>query len=297
MRHTRRTITMARPFIKWAGGKTQLLPELLPRVPANFRHYHEPFIGSAALFFQLHALGRLRHGATLSDWNPALIEVYRVVRDDVEALIAALHEHAAHATDSEYFYRVRSWDRAVDWPQRSPVERAARMIYLNKTCFNGLHRVNRQGYFNVPFGRYHNPTICDAPNLRAASRALHGVDLLVGDFSEVLKRVAANDLVYFDPPYLPLSPTSSFTAYTRDAFDVAQHQRLAQVFAELSERGCTILLSNSATPLVHELYKPFHVAEVGARRAINSNAAKRGSVREVIVTNYQAIEPLVPRLL
>lgn len=288
---------MARPFIKWAGGKTQLLPELLPRVPATFRRYHEPFIGSAALFFQLQALGRLRHGATLSDWNPALIEVYRVVRDEVEALIAALHEHAAHASDREYFYTVRGWDRAADWAQQPAVVRAARMIFLNKTCFNGLHRVNRRGYFNVPFGSYANPTICDAPNLRAASHALAGIELLVGDFSEVLQRVGPGDLVYFDPPYLPLSSTSSFTAYTSDAFDVAQHQRLAGVFAALAEHGCTLVLSNSATPLVHELYARFHVDEVGARRAINRDASKRGSIREVIVTNHRPSEPLAPRLL
>lgn len=288
---------MARPFIKWAGGKTQLLPELLPRVPARFRRYHEPFIGSAALFFQLEALERIKHGATLSDANPALIAVYQAVRDDVEALIAALHDHAARATDRDYFYAVRSWDRAGDWAERPLVERAARMIFLNKTCFNGLHRVNRRGHFNVPFGSYANPNVCDAPNLRAASRALANVDLVASDFGGVLERAQAGDLLYFDPPYLPLSPTSSFTAYTRDVFDLPQHERLAEVFATLAQRGCTVVLSNSSTPDVHALYRRFHVAEVGARRAINSKGTSRGTVREVIVTNALVHEPLAPRLV
>lgn len=276
---------MARPFIKWAGGKTQLLPELIGRIPDRFGRYHEPFIGSAALFFQLHALGTLQHGATLSDANADLIAVYGVVRDDVEALIAALREHARHALDPQYFYAVRSWDRDPGWSERSAVERAARMIFLNKTCYNGLHRVNRRGEFNVPFGRYPKPQVCDEPNLRAARRALRDVDLRVGDFADVLDRAAEGDLVYFDPPYVPTSATASFTAYTSDVFDAAQHARLATVFAALVDRGCTVLLSNSHTRLVHDLYRDFPIHEVSARRAINSAAAKRGLVREVIVTN------------
>lgn len=280
----RDTQPIARPFIKWAGGKTQLLPELVRRVPLRFGRYHEPFIGSAALFFQLHALGRLHRGATLSDSNADLIEVYGAVRDHVEALIDALREHAAHATDPAYFYDVRSWDRTPNWRQRPVVERAARMIFLNKTCFNGLHRVNRRGHFNVPFGRYPHPNVCDAANLRAASIALHDVELAVGDFADVLLRAQPGDVVYFDPPYVPISATSAFTAYTRDAFDVTQQRRLAQVFAALTERGCTVLLSNSCTPLVYELYANFTVEEVAARRAINSVATGRGIVREVIVT-------------
>lgn len=275
---------MARPFIKWAGGKTQLLPQLSQHIPATFGRYHEPFIGSAALFFHLHAYERIRQGATLSDSNPALIELYTVVRDDVEALIDGLRSHAAHATDRDYYYTVRGWDREPEWAQRTAVERAARMLFLNKTCFNGLHRVNRQGHFNVPFGRYRNPTVCDMPNLRAASRALHGVELVVDDFAGVLRRAAPGDLVYFDPPYLPVSPTASFTAYTSASFGIEQHQRLAQVFAALAARGCYVLLSNSSTPLTHELYNSFVVAEVAARRAINRDATKRGIVHEVIIT-------------
>lgn len=278
---------MARPFIKWAGGKTQLLPELLRRLPTSFKCYHEPFIGSAALFFQLQALGKLR-GAVLSDTNPELIEVYTVVRDTPEELIAVLQEHAAHCSDRDYYYRVRSWDRQPGWLQRSAVERAARMIFLNKTCFNGLHRVNRNGQFNVPFGRYDKPTVCDVPNLRAASCALHDAELLVEDFAGVLRRAAPGDLVYFDPPYVPSSATASFTAYTKDAFDAEQHRRLAMVFRRLTERGCKVLLSNSATPLVQELYAGFPIAEVVARRAINREATKRGHVHEFIVQSQYA---------
>jgi DNA adenine methylase len=278
---------MARPVIKWAGGKTQLLPDLLRHVPAGFGRYHEPFIGSAALFFQLEALDRLR-GAVLSDANPDLINLYRVVRDAPEALIAALEVHARHASDRDYYYAVRAWDRRADWLARTAIDRAARMIFLNKTCFNGLHRVNRSGQFNVPFGRYERPTVCDTANLRAASQALQPVELLVDDFAGVLRRALPGDLVYFDPPYVPRSATASFTAYTRDAFDAAQHRRLADVFRQLTERGCTVLLSNSATPLVHELYADFRKAEVTARRAINREATKRGLVGELIVQSALA---------
>jgi DNA adenine methylase len=273
----------ARPFIKWAGGKTQLLPALMRHIPAQFRCYHEPFIGSAALFLYLEGKGHIRHGAVLSDANPALIELYTVVRDNVSALIEALQEHEVHKHSRDYYYAVRSWDRSPDWSQRSPVERAARMILLNKTCFNGLHRVNRQGYFNVPFGRYGNPTICDTPALHAVSSALQGVDLIVDDFAGVLERARPQDLIYFDPPYLPLSATASFTSYTHTMFGVEQHQRLAYVFVELAERGCSVILSNSSVPLVHELYSGFEIDEVPARRAINSVAGKRGPITELIV--------------
>lgn len=274
-----------RPFLKWAGGKTQLLPALTLRIPQHFGRYHEPFVGSAALFWELHNRGRLYHGAVLSDVNEALINLYRVVRDDVEDLILALQEHEQHKLSREYFYQVRAWDRQADWADRSPVERAARMIFLNRTGYNGLHRVNRHGQFNVPFGRYANPRIVDAANLRAASRALQAVELCVEDFRGVLGRAQPGDLVYFDPPYLPLSPTSSFTAYSQHTFGEVEHRQLAHVFAQLAERGCHVLLSNSSAPLVYELYKDFPIEEVPARRAINRDAARRGAVSEVVITN------------
>lgn len=272
-----------RPFLKWAGGKTQLLPALMLRIPAQFGRYHEPFVGSAALFWELHNRGRLQHGAVLSDINPALINLYCVVRDDVEALIDALREHEQYKLSRDYFYQVRAWDRQADWANRSPVERAARMIFLNRTGYNGLHRVNQRGQFNVPFGRYTNPRILDADNLRAAHAGLQGVDLCVENFYGVLERAESGDLVYFDPPYVPLSPSSSFTAYSQHAFGETEHRELANVFAQLAARGCHVLLSNSSAPLVYELYKEFQIGEVPARRAINRDAVRRGMINEVLV--------------
>lgn len=272
-----------RPFLKWAGGKTQLLPALMVRIPDQFGCYHEPFVGSAALFWELHNRGRLQHGAVLSDVNEALINLYRVVRDDVDELIEALQEHEHQKLSREYFYQVRAWDRQPNWIDRSPVERAARMIFLNRTGYNGLHRVNRRGQFNVPFGRYTNPRIVDATNLRAASQALQSVELCVEDFRGVLERAKSGDLVYFDPPYLPLSPTSSFTAYSQHAFGEAEHRQLAHVFAQLAARGCYVLLSNSSAPLVCELYEDFQIEQVPARRAINRDAARRGTINEMLV--------------
>lgn len=274
----------ARPFLKWAGGKTQLLPALLARIPAQFGRYHEPFVGSAALFWELRNQGRIQHGAVLSDVNPQLIEVYRAVRDEIDDLIMALQMHDQRKTDRDYYYEVRNWDRQPDWAQRSPVDRAARMIFLNKTCYNGLHRVNRRGYFNVPFGRYNNPTVCDAPNLRAAHQALQGVELLVEDFHGVCPRAQAGDLVYFDPPYVPISPTASFTAYSQHVFGVSEQRALAQVFSELTDRRCHVLLSNSSTPLIYELYARFSIETIPARRAINSKATSRGVIHEVLVS-------------
>jgi DNA adenine methylase len=273
-----------RPFLKWAGGKTQLLPVLLERIPLEFGRYHEPFVGSAALFWELRNRRRIRQGAVLSDVNGALIEVYTVVRDQVEELIAVLREHEQHKLSRDYYYQVRDWDRQPDWEQHSAVERAARMIFLNKTCYNGLHRVNRRGHFNVPFGRYSNPNVCDAPNLRAAHQALQGVELLVEDFHGVATRAQPGDLVYFDPPYVPLSPTASFTAYSQHAFGVDEQRSLAQVFAQLAERSCYVLLSNSSAPLVRELYARFDVEKIGARRSINSNALRRSGIYEVLVS-------------
>ena len=214
-------MTSARPFLKWAGGKTQLLPDLLRHAPPQFDCYYEPFLGGGALFFALqtrHAVAcTLCAGAqgkrrlwVLSDSNAGLIEAYQVVQREVEALIARLRRYRA---TRETFYRIRAQDPGV----LSPVERAARFIYLNRTCYNGLHRVNRHGQFNVPFGRYKNPRICDAASLRAASQALRQATLRAGDFAECAGDARAGDLLYFDPPFDPLSRTASFTSYTAGA--------------------------------------------------------------------------------
>lgn len=278
-----------RPFIKWAGGKGQLLAELSQRLPRAFRRYHEPFVGGAALFFHLHNSGRLRRGAVLSDYNRELILCYQAVRDDVEALIAALKEHHRHRLESEYFLRVRSWDRQPDFAQRSVIERAARTIFLNRTCYNGLYRLNNKGQFNAPFGYYKNPLICDPDNMRAASEALQSVELRAEDFTRVAERAAPGDLVYFDPPYVPVSATSSFTHYTGQTFGPDDQRRLARLFDDLMERGVYVMLSNSDTPLARELYAAHAVSTsvVLASRKINCDGRKRGNVEELIVCGYR----------
>ena len=262
----------ARPFLKWAGGKSQLLPEILARLPPAFRRYHEPFLGGGAVFF---ALAPAR--ATLSDVNADLVAAYEALRDDVEGVIAELQHHRA---EEEHYYRVRAQSPA----SLGRAAGAARTIFLNRTCYNGLYRVNSKGEFNVPYGRYSHPTICHADNLRLAAIALQNVELRCEDALAAGARAARGDLVYFDPPYDPLSTTSSFTSYARGGFGRDEQAALAEVFGVLAARGVHVVLSNSDTPLVRDLYARFRIEPVYARRAINSRADRRGHVREVIVT-------------
>lgn len=271
-----------RPVIKWAGGKTQLLAQFegLYPAPRRIKRYVEPFVGSAAVFFRVRE--SLRPPASLLlDSNEDLITLYEAIRDDVERLIGRLREHRSRHSHDHY-YAVRS--RRPNGRFRTA--RAARFIYLNKTCYNGLYRVNSRGQFNVPMGRYANPLILDAPNLRAASRALRGVELRVADFREAPAYARRGDFFYFDPPYQPLSKTSSFTGYTNDAFRERDQRDLAKVFADLDRKGCLVMLSNSDTPFVRELYGAYEVRKVSARRAINSRADRRGAISEVVVMNY-----------
>ena len=265
-------------MLKWAGGKGRLLPELISRLPHSFQTYHEPFIGGGALFFALAGQGRVA-AAMLSDANSSLIDVYLALRDHVEDVIDALQ---GYAYEREHYYRAR----AIDPASLSLPERAARVIYLNKTCYNGLYRENRKGQFNVPFGRYKNPTICDEPNLRAAARVLQGVDIGRRHFSTVADTAQAGDFVYFDPPYHPLSATANFTAYDRQGFGPEDQRQLRDVFAALGERGVAAMLSNSDTPFIRELYAGFRIDQVMVARAVNSKANGRGKVAEVIVRNY-----------
>ncbi len=270
------------PFLKWAGGKGQLLPPILSRMPAEIvGTYVEPFIGGGAVFFELARLGRITR-AKLFDRNAELIATYRAVRDDVEAVIAAL---ARHHNDEEHYYDVR----ALDPQDLEPAERAARTIFLNRVGFNGLYRVNASGEFNVPFGRYKNPRICDEHGLRLASQALRIAEIEVADFEESCARVEPGDVVYLDPPYLPVSRTASFTSYS-GAFGEDDHRRLASVFASLVDRGAFALLSNSDTKLARQLYAGFKITTVQATRAINSKADRRGAVREILVTGL-AVKP------
>ena len=276
----------AAPFLKWAGGKRDLLEQYGPLFPAGpVRAYFEPFVGSGAVFFALRGRGFAAH-YHLSDANEELINVYRVVQGDLAGLIARLREHQrCHSED--YYYRVRDQDREPGWPDGvGPTERAARMIYLNRTCYNGLWRVNSAGRFNVPVGRYRRPRILDEPRLRAAARALEGVCLNCLPFAEAVAGAQAGDFVYFDPPYVPASHTANFTSYNPDGFGPAQQAALARTFRDLHKRGCRVMLSNSNTPLVRELYRGFRLVEVRARRRINSRSDGRGPVGELVVLNY-----------
>ena len=260
------------PFLKWVGGKRQLLRELVVRLPAQFGTYHEPFVGGGALFLALRPAK-----AVLYESNLRLVRTWRGVRDDVEGVIELLQ---TYPHDKEFFLGLRR--RAID--AGSDVEVGAWLIYLNKTAYNGLYRVNRRNEFNVPFGSYRNPTICDAPNLRACSRALQGVDIVHGDFSLVRERARSGDLVYFDPPYVPLSATSYFTSYTAAGFGAEDQVRLRDLARALKRRGVRVLLSNSSAPFVREIYaRGFRLDEVLATRAVNCKADGRGKVAELVM--------------
>jgi len=268
----------SRPFLKWVGGKSQLLPELLARIPKFTGTYFEPFIGGGALFFALQP-----EHAQISDLNNELINCYQVVQRDVEGLITEL---ARHKYESEYYYTVRNIDRAPEFARWTPTQRAARVIFLNKTCFNGLYRVNSKGYFNVPFGRYTNPKILDAENLRNCNRALSKTTINDLNFIDACTDAKEGDFVYFDPPYVPLSMTSSFTSYSADGFGVDMQQALFELCRRLDQKGVKFMLSNSSAPFVLELYRGFRVEHVLASRAINSKAQGRGKINEVVVCNY-----------
>lgn len=264
----------ARPFLKWAGGKGQLLPQFQALLPKKFKRYHEVFVGGGALFFSLEP-----KQARLTDLNSDLINCYSAIRDDVESVISALR---THRYDKAHFYEVRERE-----PQLlAPAERAARMIFLNKTAFNGLYRVNSSGRFNVPFGRHKNPLICDAKNLRACALALADTELEVADFSEVTRHAKRGDFVYFDPPYVPVSDTSYFTAYSAGGFSWDDQRRLAEVLRVLSKKKVQVMLSNSDAPALRELYADFRIESVAATRRINSQVGGRGKIGEIVVLNY-----------
>lgn len=273
---------LVQPFLKWAGGKRQLLPELRKFVPKKFGRYFEPFIGAGAVLFDLQP-----SKATINDANLELIKCYKAIRENPEALIAITQKYRY---DKDEFYRLRALDREPDFSKRSDLERASRIIYLNKTCFNGLFRVNSQGQFNVPFGDYTNPRIIEPAVIRAVSRYLNSaeVQILQGDFECAVKAAKKGDFVYFDPPYDPLSDTSSFTGYSLDSFDRKQQERLRNLCVELDDRGCQVLASNSATPFIREIYGSvgrFSIIEVEANRNINSVGTGRKKINELLIFN------------
>ena len=266
----------SKPFLKWAGGKQRLLPQYAPYFPGRFGRYFEPFLGGGAVFFHLRPAT-----AFLSDLNAELVNTYVVVQGQLEALIPALQ---AHRNEKDYYYMVRQWDRPdgrIPLHHMSDVARAARFIYLNKTAFNGLWRVNSQGQHNVSFGSYRNPTICNVDRLQQASAALQGVVVQTADFRQAVAEAREGDLVFFDPPYW-----AGFTAYTGAGFGLDDHTALAHLFRALDKRGCLLMLSNSNTAVIRELYAGYRHVEIQARRNINCDGNGRGAVTELLITNY-----------
>lgn len=269
------------PVVKWVGGKRQLLPEITKYIP-SFSTYYEPFVGGGALLFELQP-----QKIVINDFNSELINTYQVIKDNVEGLIVDLQKHQNNA---EYFYQIRELDREYCvYTKLSPLERASRLLYLNKTCFNGLFRVNKSGEFNSPFGNYSNPNIVNDITLRAVSHYLNSINatFLVGDFETALNGIKKNSFVYFDPPYDPISNSSSFTGYTLGGFDSKEQIRLKCLCDKLHNKGVKFLLSNSATDFIKDLYKEYKIEIVKAKRAINSNALLRGEIDEVLIRNYE----------
>ncbi len=270
------------PVLKWVGGKRQLLPSIKKKLPKKIESYCEPFVGGGAVLFELQP-----QKAIVNDINSDLILVYTVIRDDVEELIKLLE---TYPNEEQFYYDFRNIDRdPVKYGKLSSLEKAARIIFLNKTCYNGLYRVNNSGEFNSPFGRYKNPNIVNATGLRAVSEYFNSADVILhsGDFSCVLENLTEDTFVYFDPPYDPVSQTSSFTGYSKGGFGREQQIRLREYCDMLDSRNIKFMLSNSATDFVKEQYSAYHITTVQAKRAVNSVADKRGNVEEVIITNYE----------
>ncbi|WP_456479545.1 DNA adenine methylase [Nautilia sp.] len=275
--------TSAKPFIKWVGGKRGVLSQILPYVPKKFNNYFEPFVGGGALFFELYNLGLLKNKKVyLFDKNEELVNAYKVVKSNPFGLIEKLKEFE-NKHSKEFYYEIRETDRKENFKNFDPVLRAARFIYLNKTCFNGLYRVNKKGYFNVPIGRYKNPKICDEEAILSASGALKNATVKASDFSEVLNYAEKGDFVYFDPPYYPLNKTSNFTSYTDGGFLEEEQRRLYEVFEKLSQKGVYVLESNSDTEYIKNLYKKYEINFVNVNRLVNSKAGGRGKIKEILL--------------
>ena len=269
------------PVLKWPGGKRQLLRQIYPLLPNHFTFYCEPFLGGGALFFALKP-----SFAIVNDINKDLIEMYSVIRNEVDSLIESLSKHQ---NTKEYFYKIRSLDRdPIFYHSLSPIERASRLIFLNKTCFNGLYRVNSSGYFNSPYGYYEHPNIINERVLREVSSYLNNsrISLRCEDFSKILTRLPSDSFVYLDPPYDPSSKTADFTSYTKHGFTRMEQIRLKVCCDNLSDQGIKFMLSNSATPFMLDLYSKYRIHTVAANRSINSDAKKRGRISEILVTNY-----------
>jgi len=275
---------VVKPFLKYAGGKARLVPELKKRMPLTWHRYFEPFVGGGALFFDVQPAV-----ATLGDINGDLIDVYHALARDPERVINKLtlhHQRHRYAADEDYYYIMRELWNDHAW-EDDQIGRTAAFIYLNRTCFNGLWRVNSSGAFNVPKGKYADPKICNAERLLSCAKALDGTKIECGDYLKTTAGAIRGDFLYCDPPYVPMSKTSSFTSYDASGFGEVEQRALADHARALARRGVYVMLSNSDVPFVHELYDGFHIDVVECNRAINSKAAKRGKVNEVIITSYQ----------
>jgi len=274
------------PFIKWVGGKRGLLEQILPLFPKKFNNYYEPFVGGGAVFFELFSKGLLKNKKIiLSDINSELVNSYNIVKNNPFELIAKLEKYKEQHS-KEFYYQIRELDRKEDYKNLSNLERATRFIYLNKTCFNGLYRVNKKGYFNTPIGSYKNPNIVDHNVILSASEALQNVIIKHQSFKEILKETKKDDFVYFDPPYYPLNETSNFTSYDSNCFLEDEQFELFEVFEKLSDKGVKVVQSNSDTKFIKDLYKDYNVKIVHANRFINSKSNGRGKITEVVIRNY-----------
>lgn len=271
------------PFLKWVGGKRQLMSSIVDHLPENIKDYKyiEPFIGGGAVLFNLQP-----KNATINDSNKELINVYQVIKNNLEELIVDLKKHK---NEADYFYEIRSLDRSEEFEKLTDVQKASRVIFLNKTCFNGLYRVNSAGEFNSPFGRYKNPNIVNEPTLKAVNKFLNknNIEIISGDYNDVLKNTDKKCFVYLDPPYHPISESSNFTGYVQGGWNMYDQVDLKTACDELDKKGVKFLLSNSSAPFIKDLYKDYKITIVKANRAINSNGANRGEVDEVLIRNYE----------
>ncbi|WP_313375363.1 DNA adenine methylase [Chishuiella sp.] len=271
------------PFLKWVGGKRQIMPSIVDLLPKNIKdlEYVEPFIGGGAVLFHLQP-----KNAIINDFNVELINVYQVIKNNLFELIEDLR---IHENNADYFYYIRGLDRTEEFNDLTSIQRASRVIFLNKTCFNGLYRVNNAGEFNAPFGRYKNPNIVNEPTLKAVSKYLNSNNIILrsGDYSETLELINKGSFVYLDPPYHPISESSNFTGYVQGGWGALDQIRLRETCDQLNAKGIKFLLSNSSAPLIIEQYNNYNITTVKANRAINSNGSKRGEVDEVLIRNYE----------
>ena len=278
-------VSEPKPFVKWVGGKRQLMQDLENNFPKQFTTYHEPFLGGGAVMFNL-LTKKPQLSCNVSDFNSDLILAYVTIRDKLEKLIESLENHSKnyHKNSTEYYYEVRKQE------PKQQIEKVSRLLFLNKTCFNGLYRVNKKGQFNVPLGRYTNPNIVNKENLTAVSKILQSKKIKIScrDFEAVLGDAKKGDLVYFDPPYQPVSSTANFTSYTHRDFTEEDLERLANLADQLHSRGCYVLLSNSNSKTVKDFFSKKHwkISSINVNRAINSNAQKRTGHKEIIIKNY-----------